>query len=112
MRPAAPHLSRRTRRRLCAATAVLSLAGWLFLAVAGAYTPLHAWLDGGTIADDDDCAIVAIAQGRIATTPCVIPLFAPVLGIEVAPRLEFSVFSKTIENLLSGRAPPALLAVS
>ena len=112
MRPAAKHLNRRTRQRLYAATAVLSLAIWLFMAVAEAYTPLHAWLHGGTIPDDDDCAIVAIAHGKVETVACDIPVVAPITWIEVAPRVEFSVFSKTVENLLSGRAPPVLLGVS
>lgn len=112
MRPAAKHLNRRTRQRLYAATAVLSLAIWLFLAVAEVYTPLHAWLHGGTIPDDDDCAIVAIAHGKVETVACDIPVTVPITWIEVAPRVEFSVFSQTVENLLSGRAPPVLLAFS
>ena len=112
MRPAAKHLNRRTRQRLYAATAVLSLAIWLFMAVAEVYTPLHAWLHGGTIPDDDDCAIVAIAHGKVETMACDIPILVPITWIEVAPRVEFSVFSKTVENLLSGRSPPVLLAVS
>ena len=112
MRPAAKHLNRRTRQRLYAAAAVLSLAIWLFMAVAEAYTPLHAWLHGGTIPDDDDCAIVAIAHGKVEPVACDVPVAVPVAWIEVAPRVEFSVFSKTVENLLSGRAPPVFFAVS
>ena len=112
MRPTAKHLNRRTRQRLYAATAVLSLAIWLFMAVAEAYTPLHAWLHGGTIPDDDDCAIVAIAHGKVETVACDIPVAVPITWIEVTPRVEFSVHIKLVENLLSGRAPPACLAVS
>ena len=82
------------------------------MAVAEAYTPLHAWLHGGTIPDDDDCAIVALAHGKVETVACDIPVAVPIAWIEVAPRVEFSVFSKAVENLLSGRAPPVLLAVS
>ena len=82
------------------------------MAVAEVYTPLHAWLHGGTIPDDDDCAIAAIAHGKVETVACDIPVPVPITWIEVAPRVEFSVFSKTVENLLSGRAPPVLLAVS
>ena len=112
MRPAAKHLNRRTRQRLYAATAVLSLAIWLFMAVAEVYTPLHAWLHGGTIPDDDDCAIVAIAHGKVETVACDIQVAVPITWIEVAPGVELFVFSQTVENLLSGRAPPVLLAVS
>lgn len=106
-------INRRTRLYLHRASAGLSLALWLFMAVAENYTPLHAWLHGGTIPeDDDDCAIVAIAHGKIETVACDIPVVVPVTWIEVTPCLEFSVFSKPIENLLSGRAPPALPVVS
>jgi hypothetical protein len=106
-------IKRQTRERIFAATAVLSLALWLFMAVAEICSPLHAWLHGGTIPKDDcDCAIVVIAHGKIETVACDIPVVLPVTWIEVTPRVEFSVFSKPVENLLSGRAPPALLAVS
>ncbi len=95
------------------ASAGLSLALWLFMAVAENYTPLHAWLHGGTIPDnDDDCAIVAIAHGKIETIACDIPVVVPVSWIEVTPRLEFPVFSMAIAFLPNGRAPPALSAVS
>ena len=83
------------------------------MAAAEIYSPLHAWLHGGTIPkDDDDCAIVAIAHGKIETVACDIPVVVPTTSIEVTSQIEFSVFSKTVENLFSGRAPPALLAVA
>jgi hypothetical protein len=104
-------ISRRTRERIFAVTGVLSLALWLFMAVAETYTPLHAWLHGGTIPDDDDCAIVAIAHGKIETTACDIPVIVQMTSVEITPRVQFSAFSKPVENLLSGRAPPALPAV-
>jgi hypothetical protein len=106
-------LNRRARLYLHRATGALSLAIWLFMAVAEIHPPLHAWLHGGTIPkDDDDCAVVAIAHGKIETVACDIPVVLPVTWIEVAPHIEFSVFSKTVENLLSGRAPPTLPAAS
>lgn len=61
------HISRRLRLRLHAATAVLSLAMWLFMIAAEAYTPLHAWLHGGSVPDDDDCAIAALTHGTPET---------------------------------------------
>jgi hypothetical protein len=91
----------------------LSLAVWLFMAAAEVWTPLHAWLHGGTIPkDDDDCAIVAIAHGKIETVACDIPVAVPITWIEVAPRIEFSIFSKGIVLLPNGRAPPVFSAVS
>jgi hypothetical protein len=106
-------INRRTRTHLHRATGALSLAIWLFMAVAEIHPPLHAWLHGGTIPDDDDdCAIVAIAHGKVETVTCDIPVLAPITWIEVAPRVEVSAFSKPVENLLSGRAPPVSPAVS
>ena len=101
------------RERIFTATAVLSLAIWLIMAAAEIYSPLHAWLHGGTIPeDDDDCAIVAIAHGKIETTPCDAPAVLPVTWIEIAPRVEFFAFIPANKNLSPGRDPPALPAVS
>jgi hypothetical protein len=104
--------NRRLRQRLHAAAAVLSLAVWLFMAVAEAYTPLHAWLHGGTIPDDDDCAIVAIAHGKVETVAVAAPTPIPVVWVEVAARPEFFIFAPAIAFLPDGRGPPVLPAVS
>ena len=113
MRHAAQHISRRTRRRFFVAAGVLSLAIWLFMAAAELCTPLHAWLHGGTIPDDDDdCAIACIAHGKIETAPVAVPVAAPVTWIEAAPRIESSILTTAIELLPDGRGPPVLPAVS
>jgi len=105
--------NRRTRERIFFAAGALSLAVWLFMAAAELYTPLHAWLHGGTIPDDDDdCAIVAIAHGKIETTPVAVPTTAPVTWIAVPLCLEFYVFSADMTVLPDGRAPPVFSAVS
>jgi hypothetical protein len=101
------------RQRLYRAAGILSLAVWLFMAAAELYTPFHAWLHGGTIPDDDDdCAIVAIAHGKIETAPVAVPVAAPVVWIEVPLRIEFTVVSTTSILLPNGRAPPFFFAVS
>jgi hypothetical protein len=106
-------IKRHTRERFFVATAVLSLALWLFMAAAELCTPLHAWLHGGVIPeDDDDCAIVCIAHGKIETASASVPPAAPVVWIEAAPRIEFSVVSLAITLLPNGRAPPIFSAVS
>jgi len=105
--------NRRTRERIFVAWAVLSLAVWLCMAAAEIYSPLHAWLHGGTIPkDDDDCAIVAIAHGKIETVSPDIAVPVAATWIEVTPQIESSVFSTAIALLPNGRAPPALSAVS
>ena len=101
--------NRRTRERIFLAAGVLSLALWLFMATAEICTPLHAWLHGGTIPDDDSCAVVAIAHGQFDSTVCDIPIAQPAIWVEVAPlHVAFSVFSTAVETLPPGRAPPAV----
>ena len=83
------------------------------MAAAELWTPLHAWLHGGTIPDDDDdCAIVAIAHGKIDTASPDIAVPVPITWIEVTPQIESSVFSTTIALLPNDRAPPSLPAFS
>jgi hypothetical protein len=106
-------INRRTREKIFAATAVLSLAIWLFMAAAEIYSPLHAWLHGGTIPkDDDDCAVVAIAHGKIETVTADVAVPVPITWIDVTPRVEFSAVIPANTNLSFGRGPPTLLAVS
>ena len=100
------------RQRLYAATAILSLAVWLFMAAAEMWTPLHAWLHGGSIPDNDDCAIVALVHGKIETTPCDVPVVMSVAWVEAIPHIEISVFCPVIENLPLGRAPPSFCIAS
>jgi hypothetical protein len=104
--------NRHLRQRLHAAAAVLSLALWLFMAVAEAYTPLHAWLHGGTIPDDDDCAIVAIVHGKVETVAVAAPTPVSVAWVEIVARPEFSIFAPAIAFLPDGRGPPVLPVVS
>jgi hypothetical protein len=105
-------MNRRTRQRLFAGWAGLSLALWLVMAVAEIWTPLHAWMHGGAIPENDDCAIVALAHGNVdsAAAPVLAP--APIAWIEVTSQVVFSVPSTFIEQLPAGRAPPVLPSVS
>ena len=112
MRNQASHLSRGVRQRLYAATAALSLALWLLLTVAEAYAPLHMWLHGGAIPENDDCAVAMLAHGKIDTGIVEVASAAPVWWIETTPQADFSVFSPIVDRLLSGRAPPFSAAVS
>ncbi len=95
-----------------AGTAVLSLALWLFMAVAEEYPSLHAWLHGGTIPDNDDCAIVAIAHGKVETHACNVPVALPLPGIEIVLSVESFVYCPTPVLLPDGRGPPVFFSVS
>jgi hypothetical protein len=113
MRPGKFQFNRRSRERIFFMAGILSLALWLFMAAAEICTPLHAWLHGGTIPkDDDDCAIVAIAHGKIEAAPCAAPAVLPVTWIEITRHAEFSIFIPADKNLLPSRGPPAISAVS
>jgi len=82
------------------------------MAAAEVWTPLHAWLHGGSVPDDDDCAIVALVHGKIDTTPCDVPIVVPATFIEITACVEISVFGPVIENLPLGRAPPSFCIAS
>jgi len=79
-----PKLSRSTRRTLRTGVALFSLALWLFMGAAEVWTPLHVWLHGGAIPDDDDCALVAIQHGKMeaALAPVtVVPVLTAVVEL-------------------------------
>lgn len=82
------------------------------MAAAEIYSPLHAWLHGRTIPEDDDCAIVAIVHGKIETVSPDIAVPVPITWIEVTLRAEFSAFIPANTNLSFGRAPPFFSVVS
>jgi hypothetical protein len=103
-------LHRRTRDHLHRATGALALFVWLFMATAEICTPLHAWLHGGTIPDDDDCPVVAVATGHVHVGICEVPPVAPVLLMEIIPRVEIAIFVPSETVLPNDRAPPASCA--
>ncbi|MGO8764260.1 MAG: hypothetical protein ACLQSR_03880 [Limisphaerales bacterium] len=87
----------------------LTLAVWLLVSAAEVCPPLHAWLHGGSVPDDDDCAVVAIALGHVDVGVADVPPVMPVSWIEIAaPQIEFRVISRDLEHLPPGRAPPAI----
>ncbi len=97
----------RTREYLHRATGLLALFVWLFMATAEICPPLHAWLHGGTIPDDDDCPVVAIAVGHVHVSVCHVEPVVPVALIEITPRVEITVFVPSEKVLPNDRAPPA-----
>ena len=59
---------RRGLRLLPKYAVALLLLNWLCLAVAGSWDPLHAWLHGASIPDNDHCPVAALQQGNLAAT--------------------------------------------
>ena len=101
-------MSRRTRRSLFAVAGVLTLAIWLVLTAAEGYEPLHAWLHGGKIPVNDDCAVVTILHGKVDTSVVVVNVSvtpAVVFGDVLAPA---PIFASVDYSLLPNRGPPSL----
>ncbi len=105
-------MNRQWRLRLRAVTAGLSLALWLFMMTAEACPALHAWMHGGTVPDNDDCAVVAIAHGKVETIVANAPVIVPVMALEIILLPEFSVFHPASVVLPDGRGPPVPFVVS
>jgi hypothetical protein len=105
-------VNRQWRLRLHAVTAGLSLALWLLMTVAEAYPALHAWMHGGAIPDNDDCAVVAVAHGKVETVVATPLVVTPVTTLEIVSLPEFSIFRSARIFLPNGRGPPVFFAVS
>jgi hypothetical protein len=99
-------LNRRTRGYLHRATGGLALAVFLLVSTAEICPPLHAWLHGGSIPDDDDCAVVAIALGHVDAGIADVPPVMPVHWIEIEPRQEITTLIVLDKNLPLERGPP------
>jgi len=99
-------ISRRTREWIHRATGAVALFVWLFMATAEICPPLHAWLHGGAIPDDDDCPVVAIAVGHVHVSVCPVQPEVPVTLIEITPREVVTAFVSPEKDLPNERAPP------
>ena len=83
------------------------LAVWLVMCMAEACPKLHAWLHGGTIPDNDDCAIVMLAQGHAEVGIQAPPALFVLFFFLILPMVSFAPFPDSLLALLpSGRAPP------
>lgn len=102
-------LNRRARAYVHCATGVLSLFVWLFMATAEICPPLHEWLHGGSIPDDDHCAVAVLAAGHVDVGVCAVQPPAPVTLVEITPRPPIIVFVPSEKVLPNDRAPPASL---
>jgi hypothetical protein len=103
-------VSRRTREYLHRVAGAVALFTWLFMATAEICTPLHAWLHGGTIPDDDDCPVVAIAAGHVHVTIYHVEPVLPVAFIEITPQEIIPSFVPAEKVLPNDRAPPVSCA--
>lgn len=98
--------TRRVRRRILAGLALGLLSWMLLLMAAEVHEPLHRWVHGGVIPDDDDCAVVLLATGKAsvsATAATVIPVL--VVMVALLPTFVLPLVLKL--PLPPGRAPPS-----
>lgn len=102
--------SRRTREYLHRVTGAVALFVWLFMATAEICPPLHAWLHGGTIPDDDDCPVVAMAAGHVHIAIHHVEPVLPVVFIEITRQEVVIVFVPSEKVLPNERAPPVSFA--
>ena len=80
--------------------------------MAEGYPALHAWLHGGTIPDNDDCAVVAMVHGKVETAVVDVPVTLPLPGIEMVLRVDSLIFCPPPVLVPDGRGPPVLFSVS
>jgi len=102
--------NRRTRGQIHRVAGAVALFCWLFVSSAEYFPALHAWLHGGAIPDDDDCAVVMVAAGHVHMAAPEIPMAEPVTFIEITPRAEIAVFVPAEKILPNDRAPPLACA--
>lgn len=103
-------ISRRTRGYIHSVTGAVALFVFMFMWTAEICPPLHAWLHGGSIPDDDDCPVVAMAGGHVHVTVAEVQAPTPVTLVEITPRVEVTVFVPSIKILPNERAPPLFCA--
>jgi hypothetical protein len=91
---------------------VLTILIVLFLNLLAASPSLHERLHADAGHEDHQCAATLFAHGQVDSATVEVAAVAPVVLVETAPQIVFSVFVSTVENLPAGRAPPVLPAVS
>ncbi len=80
----------------------------LLLGVMAASPALHKLVHNDAGKADHECAITMFAHGQVDSVAGDVPAATPTTFIETSLPAELSVFSAAIENLPSGRAPPAV----
>jgi hypothetical protein len=103
-------VSRRMRGNIHRVTGAVALFVFLFMWTAEICPPMHEWLHGGSIPDEDACPVVAIAIGHVHVAVAEVQAPAPVNVIEIAPCVKVAVFIPSEKILPSERAPPLFCA--
>jgi hypothetical protein len=83
------------------------LTGLVLLLNALASSPeLHELFHADAGQAEHHCAVTLFAHGQVDSATVEVSALAPVVSVDSAPQIVFSVFAPAIENLPAGRAPP------
>jgi hypothetical protein len=83
------------------------LTGLVLLLNALAASPeLHELFHADAGHSEHQCAVTLFAHGQMDSATVEVSALAPVVSVDSAPQIVFSVFAPAIENLPAGRAPP------
>lgn len=82
----------------------------LLLNAMAAAPELHELIHADAGHEDHQCAVTLFAHGQVDSVTVAVAAIAPVVLVETAPPILFSVFAPVIENLPAGRAPPVSAA--
>jgi hypothetical protein len=106
-------LAKRHFKRHGQAVIASLLVGLVLLLGAMAACPsLHELIHHDADKPSHQCAVTVFAHGKVDSAVVDVPVPTPQLFVQAAPQFEIFAFSPAIQNLPSGRAPPALPAVS
>ncbi|MEI9961609.1 MAG: hypothetical protein WDM76_10905 [Limisphaerales bacterium] len=94
-------------RKFGKAALAVSLIGLVLLLGAMVASPsLHKRIHHDADKADHECVITLFSHGQVDSANGDVPPIVPIVWVETSLPTELSVFSATIENLPSGRAPP------
>jgi hypothetical protein len=92
--------------------AMLLIGMILLLDAMAACHELHELIHKDADEHSHDCAVTMFSHGKVESETVDVPIAAAVISMEATPQIKFFILSTTTENLLHGRAPPVLSAVS
>ena len=95
-----------------AAVASLLAGMILFLDALAACPELHELIHPDADKASHECAVTMFTHGKVGLA--VVDVLVPVSAVQIepTPRIEYSVFVTTVENLPLGRTPPVLPTAS
>jgi hypothetical protein len=101
---------RHFRPSVKSAWAVLLIGLVLLLNAMEACEPLHKLIHHDADKPGHQCVVTLFAHGKVDSVSCDVPVILPVVWIETASPVLFSIPGMVTEILPPGRAPPAVIS--